>query len=49
MLLEMAAAGLLIMGLALIYTAAHAHANSRTLYLTRDRDQVARFIPPIRN
>lgn len=49
MWLEYLGALMLVLGMALIYLGAHAHANSRTLYLTRDRDQVARFIPPIRN
>lgn len=49
MLLDLLGAGFLAIVLAFLYVAAHAHANSRTLYLTRDRDQVARFIPPIRN
>lgn len=48
MWLEFLCVGILVLGLVLLYIAAHAHANSRTPYLTRDRDQVARFIPPIR-
>ena len=48
MLLELLGAIFLATVLAFLYFAAHAHANPRTLYLTRDRDPVARFIPPIR-
>lgn len=46
--LIIALAGFLVLALAIYLVAAHASANVRTLYLTRNRDQVARYIPPIR-
>ena len=43
--LEAFAAGMLVLGLGLIYAGAHLHSNQRTLYR---KDEIIRFIPPTR-
>lgn len=45
MWLEAFAAGMLVLGLGLIYAGAHLHSNQRTLYR---KDEIIRFIPPTR-